>query len=90
MRESLRLVIQCVCGSSSARRSYRIVGYSERHTYRAVEFSSLDDLLKVLESAVPAFDVKRVSREREGGSSILFADAPELSKEQLSRLGLRE
>lgn len=89
-RQSLRLVIQYICENSSQRSSYRVVGYSDKHTYRAVNFDSLDDLLKLLKSAVPEFDPSSISRERQPRTSILFADVIELSSAQRSALGLRE
>jgi len=50
-----------------------------QHTYRPVDFDSLDDLLKVFKAALPAFDVSRFPREKQPVSSILFAEVIELS-----------
>lgn len=89
-RESLRLVIQSICENSSQRSSYRLVGYSDKHTYRAVNFDSLDDLLKLLKSVMPEFDASGISREKQPRTSIVFADAIELSSAERSALGLIE
>jgi hypothetical protein len=88
--QSLRLVVQQVWESSSGRSSYRLIGYSDEHTYRPVDFDSLDDLLKAFKAALPAFDVSRVPREKQPVSSILFADVIELSEKQRSVLGLKK
>jgi hypothetical protein len=87
--QSLRLVVQHVWESSSGRSSYRLIGYSDEHTYRPVDFDSLDDLLKVFQAALPAFDVSRFPRAKQPVSSILFADVIELSEKQRSILGLK-
>lgn len=87
--QSLRLVVQHVWESSSGRSSYRIIGYSDEHTYRPVDFDSLDDLLKVLKAALPAFDVSGFPRARQPVSSILFADVIELNEKQRSMLGFK-
>jgi len=77
--QSIRLVVQHVWENSSGRSSYRLIGYSDEHTYRPVDFDSLDDLLKVFKAALPAFDVSRFPREKQPVSSILFAEVIELS-----------
>jgi hypothetical protein len=87
--QSIRLVVQHVWESSSGRSSYRLIGYSDEHTYRPVDFDSLDDLLKVFKAALPAFDVSSFPRARQPVSSILFADVVELSETQRSILGLK-
>ena len=87
--QSLRLVVQHVWESSAGRSSYRLIGYSDEHTYRPVNFDSLDDLLKVFKAALPALDVSRFPREKQPVSSILFADLVELSETQRSILGLK-
>ena len=87
--QSLRLVVQHVWESSAGRSSYRLIGYSDEHTYRPVDFDSLDDLLKVFQAALPAFDVSRFPRAKQPVSSILFADVIELSEKQRSILGLK-
>lgn len=86
----MRLVVQHVWESSSGRSSYRLVGYSDEHTYRPVDFDSLDDLLKVFKTALPTFDVSSFPQAREGASSILFAEVIELSEKQRSILGLEK
>lgn len=88
--ESLRLVVQHVGEISSGRSSYRLIGYSDEHTYQPVNFDSLDDLLNGLKEALPDFDISRFSEVKESGSSILFAELLELSQAQLSILGLRK
>ncbi len=88
--ESLRLVVQHVRESSSGGSSYRLIGYGDEHTYQAVNFDSLDDLLKRFNEAFPGFDVSRFSEGRQSGSSILFAELLELSEAQRSKLGLRK
>lgn len=88
--QSMRLVVQHVWESSSGRSSYRLVGYSDEHTYRPVDFDSLDDLLKVFKTALPTFDVSSFPQAREGASSILFAEVIELSEKQRSILGLEK
>jgi hypothetical protein len=52
--ESLRLVVQHVRESSSGRSSYRLIGYSDEHTYQAANFDSFDDLLKRFNEASPS------------------------------------
>jgi hypothetical protein len=88
--ESLRLVVQHVRESPSVRSLYRLMGYSDEHTYQAVNFDSLDDLLKRFNEAIPGFDVSRFSEGKQSGSSILFAEVFELSEAQRSKLGLRK
>ena len=87
--QSLRLVVQHVWESSSGRSLYRLIGYSDEHTYRPVDFDSLDDLLRVFKAALPAFDVNSFPRTKQPVSSILFAEVIELSETQRSTLGLR-
>jgi hypothetical protein len=87
--QSIRLVVQHVWESLSGRSSYRLIGYSDELTYRPVNFDSLDDLLKVLKAALPAFDVTSFPRAKQQASSILFADMVELSETQRSILGLK-
>ncbi len=86
---SIRLVVQRVWYSSSGRSSYRLIGYSDEHTYRPVDFDSLDDLLKVFQAALPQIDVSSFPRARQPVSSILFGDVVELSRTQRSTLGLK-
>jgi hypothetical protein len=88
-RHALRLVVQHVWESSSARSSYRIIAYSNDRTYRPVEFESLDDLLRLLGKALPEFDVNGFPKRQTSATSILFADEMELTEAQLSILGLR-
>ena len=91
--ESLRLVVQHVRESSSGRSSYRLIGYSDEHTYQPANFDSLDDLLKVLKEALTDadvdVDVNRFSEAKQSGSSILFAEVLEISEAQRLKLGLR-
>jgi hypothetical protein len=87
--QSIRLVVQHVWESSSGRSSYRLIGYSDVHTFRPVDFDSLDDLLKVFKAALPALDVSNFPRAKQPVSSILFADVIELSEAQRSILGLK-
>lgn len=89
-RQSLRLVVQYIREGSSARSSYRLIGYSDRHTYRAVNFKSLDDLLGLLRTAVPELDTSRFAKERLPETAVLFAEFVELSHAQLLALGFRE
>jgi hypothetical protein len=63
---------------------------TDEHTYRPVDFDSLDGLLKVFKAALPAFDVSRFPREKQPVSSILFADVIELREKQRSVLGLKK
>ena len=88
-RHSLRLVVQHVWENASGRSSYRLIAYSNDHTYPPVQFESVDDLLKVLKAALPELDASSFPRERRPVTSILFADELELSTAQLSILGLR-
>jgi hypothetical protein len=87
--QSIRLVVQHVWDSPSGRSSYRLIGYSDEHTYRPVDFDSLDDLLKIFKAALPTLDVSSFPRARQQVSSILFADVVELSETQRSTLGLK-
>ena len=87
---SIRLVVQHVWDGSSGRSSYRLIGYSDEHTYRPVDFDSLDYLLKVFKAALPTLDVSGFPRARQPVSSILFADVVELSETQRSTLGLEK
>ena len=77
-------------GSSSARASYRLIGYGDRHTYRPVNFDSLDELLSVLKTALPEFDASSIPQGKQPETSILFANVMELSDAQLLSLGFRE
>lgn len=88
--ESLRLIVQRVSENSSGRSLYRLIAYSDGRTYQPVNFTSLDDLTKRLKKALPDFDVNRFAEAKESGSSILFAEALELSETQRSILGLRK
>jgi hypothetical protein len=88
--ESLRLVVQSVRESPSVRSSYRLIGYSDEHTYQPVNFDSLDDLLKVLQEALTDVDVNRFWEAKQSGSSILFAEVLEISGAQRLKLGLRK
>jgi hypothetical protein len=87
-KQSIRVVVQHVWDSPSGRSSYRLIGYSDAHTYRPVDFDSLDDLLKVLTVALPRLDVSRFAPAKDSVSSILFADVVELGEAQRSILGL--
>ena len=87
--QSLRLVVQLILERSSGQSSYRLIGYSDEHTYRPVDFDSLDDLLKVFKAALPNFDVSGFPQTRQLASSILFAELIELSEKQRSILGLK-
>lgn len=89
-RQGLRLVIQYIRESSSARSSYRLIGYSDRHTYRAVNLDSLDELLSLLRTALPELDTGRIAKGKPSETSILFADVMELSDVQLLALGFRD
>lgn len=89
-RLSLRLVVQRICESSSGQSFYRLIAYGDNRTYRPVQFEALDDVLKVLKAALPRFDASLISRGNQGATSIVFADEVELSKEQLSVLGLTQ
>ena len=88
--QSLRLVVQRVSEGSSGRSSYRLIGYSDEHTYQPVNFDFLDDLVKGFKEALPNFDVSRISEAKQSGSSILFAGVLELSEAQRLILGLRK
>ena len=87
--QSLRLVVQHVWESSSGRSSYRLIGYSDEHTYRPVDFGSVDELLEVFSAALSGLDVSSFPRARQPVSSILFAEVVELSETQRSTLGLK-
>jgi hypothetical protein len=90
-RHSLRLVIQRVRNDFARASSYRIIAYSDERTYRASQFDSLHVLMKALKAALPDFDASVISSESTSkDSSILFADAVELSDAQLALIGLRE
>jgi hypothetical protein len=88
-RRSLRLVVQHIWDSASERSSYRLVAYSNDHTYQPVQFGSLDELLKAFGSALPEFDVSSFPKAGQPVTSILFAGEMELTAGQLSLLGLR-
>ena len=83
-------MIQHIRESSPPRSSYRLIGYGDLRTYHPVNFGSLDELLEVLKSAIPGFDVSSIARTSDPGGSILLAEVMELSDAQLSILGLRE
>lgn len=82
--------VQRVSEGSSGRSSYRLIGYSDEHTYQPVNFDFLDDLVKGFKEALPNFDVSRISEVKRSGSSTLFADVLELSEAQRLILGLRK
>jgi hypothetical protein len=87
--ESVRVIIQHIGETSSARPVYRLVGYSDKHTYRPVDFNSLEQLLQLVKQAIPEFDVSKLQKEGTSSSSILFAAVLELSEAQKSQLGFR-
>jgi hypothetical protein len=85
--------VQYVRESPSVRPSYRLIGYSDEHTYQPANFDSLDDLWKLLKQALTDanvdVDVNRFSEATQSGSSILFAEVLEISEAQRLKLGLR-
>ena len=89
-RQSLPLLIQHIRESLPLGSSYRLIGYGDLRTCHPVNFDSLDDLLEMLKSAIPEFDVSNIARTPQPGRSILLAEVMELSDAQLSILGLRE
>ena len=69
-RLSLRLVVQRIWESSSRQLSYRLLAYSNDHTYRAIQFDSRDEVLELLKVALPKFDASRFFEGSQAVTSI--------------------
>lgn len=85
----VRLVIQEIRGSDSA--SYRVIAYPRRACMRddPATFSSFEELLTRLKTALPGIDELVVAAGK-SGTQILLAREFELSDEQLKILGLAQ
>ena len=85
---TIRLVVQRVKGSSS-NATYRLVAYPDPNgrTLNPVTFSSKDQLLQRLHTALPDFDAHLLREDHD--TNIVFAGEMELTSTQLSILGLR-
>jgi hypothetical protein len=87
-RNAIRLVVQLVQDSSSPHPGYRVVAYPapKGMKLRPATFSSRDQLLQSLRTALPDFDPQILTPGNE--TQVLFAQELELTSAQLSILGL--
>ena len=82
----VRLVIQAVPARGKASPQYRLVVYPEHPDFHGpLVFSTREDLLSRLSSAIPQFDVSLV-RQTDGEARVLFAGAVDLAEAQIARL----
>lgn len=85
---SLRLVIQQIGVSPNL--SYRVITYGDNQSPRHCDFRNRQTLISVLCSALPDFDVSKLSLNPlgEGLGSMVFVGEMELTGVQLRLLGL--
>ena len=68
---------------------YRIVVYGDTQRYRPARFTRLEEVLKVLSSALPTFNPATIAVDQsERRTRIIFSGDFELNDEQLRRLGV--
>lgn len=87
-RYPIRLVVQLVQEGNPPHSGYRVVAYPAPSgvTLRPATFSSREQLLQRLQSALPDFDPELLAGSHE--ARVLFARDMELTNAQLSLLGL--
>lgn len=70
--------------------TYRVIVYGDDQRPRHSDFSDTQILVNTLRTAIPGFDVSKLSLNPlgEGQGSILFADEMKLDERQLLLLGL--
>ncbi|HKO17522.1 MAG TPA: hypothetical protein VJU82_01415 [Acidobacteriaceae bacterium] len=87
-RHPLRIVIQQL--ATPGELPYRIIAYDGNRVLGHSDFASLEALVGMIRSAIPAFDESTLSvAESDNPASILYAGEMELDDSQLAFLGLR-
>lgn len=82
----VRLVIQLAPARGNVPLQYRVVIYPERANFHGpLVFSSREELLSRLLSAIPEFD-RSLVRDSDGEGRILFAGMVDLADDQIARL----
>ena len=85
---SLRLVVQHV-PFPSQKSVYRLIAYSDDYDFNRVEFNSLEELVKALNSAIPRFDKNSLSNGSIWDTYIMYSIAVSLNEDQVAGLGLK-
>jgi hypothetical protein len=87
--EPVHIVVQHVLRESGER--FRLVAYRGVEGFSPAEFTSLDDLVSALRTAMPAFDRTQIAATGASEeSSILWAGDLTLGDAELTRIGLRK